>query len=89
MRAGVDSRLLAFADRNGLKITSGRGGVHNVGSKHYRGLAIDVRSRGLTDAVIEHLKRDAEQHGLLVRDERQRPPGQKVWSAPHLHIEVL
>jgi hypothetical protein len=84
----VDPRLLAWCDRNGLKITSGRGGVHNKGSKHGRGLAVDVRSRGLTDAFVEHLKRDAEQHGLLVRDERVRPKGQKIWNGEHLHCEV-
>ena len=26
--------------------------------------------------------------GVIVRDERKRPNGQKVWSAPHLHLEI-
>jgi hypothetical protein len=93
--AGCDSRLLSFALRNGLIITSGRGGQHNVGSKHYRGLAIDVSVRHnragapLTEDFISHLKRDCAAHGLLLRDERTRPPGQKVWAGPHLHCEVI
>jgi hypothetical protein len=85
---GVDQRLLDFADRNGLHITSGRGGLHNLHSKHYLGEAIDVRSRGLTEAFVEHLERDARQHGLTLRDERNRPLGQKIWGGPHLHLEV-
>jgi hypothetical protein len=91
---GVDGRLLAFADRNGLVITSGRGGHHNVGSKHYRGEAIDVSVRHdrrgvpLSAERIGHLARDCGQHGLRLRDERTRPPGQAVWGGPHLHVEV-
>lgn len=85
---GVDQRLLDFAARNGLTITSGRDGHHNTGSLHYRGLALDFRSRGLKSAFIAHLGRDADQHGLTLRDERKRPPGQLVWGGPHLHLEV-
>ena len=25
---------------------------------------------------------------LIVRDERTRPPGQRVWGGPHLHVEI-
>src|SRR6266540_1817829 len=88
IRQGVDNRLLHFASVNGLRITSGRHGKHNVGSKHYRGLAIDVSCRSMTAARIEHLKRSARAAGLYIRDERRRPRGQKIWSGPHLHIEV-
>lgn len=99
-RAGVDPRLLHFADRNGLVITSGRGGKHNTGSKHSRGLAIDVSVRRnrvgapLTDSYIEHLKRDCAASGLRLLDERRRPirhdgTPQPVWSGPHLHVEVM
>jgi hypothetical protein len=85
---GVRPELLAFCLRNGLFITSAKDSTHNVGSKHYRGEAVDVRSRSLEEAFIGHLKRDAEQHSLILRDERKRPPGQKVYGGPHLHIEM-
>lgn len=86
---GVDSRLLQFARRNNLKITSARDGRHNVGSKHGRGKAIDFRTRGLSEEFWQHLARDAYQHQLKLRDERVRPLGQKVWSGPHGHCETL
>lgn len=86
--AGVDQRLLAFAERNNLFVTSGRDGHHNVGSKHPLGLALDFRTRGMAEEFWQHLVRDAEQHGLKLRDERQRPKHQAIWSAPHGHVEV-
>lgn len=85
---GVDHRLIEFCVRNGLFATSARDGHHNVGSKHYEGKAIDFRSRGLTEEFVAHLERDAQQSGLTLRDERQRPPGQKVWNGPHWHLET-
>jgi hypothetical protein len=90
---GVDQPLIDFADRNGLVITSGRGGRHNPGSKHYLGKALDFsvrhdrRGNPITEERWEHLARDAREHGMLLRDERQRPPGQAVWSGPHGHVE--
>jgi len=86
---GVDGRLLSFAHRNGLHITSGREGRHNIGSKHYSGKAIDFRTRGLSEEFWQHLERDALEHGLKLRDERLRPHGQKVWGGPHAHLETL
>lgn len=88
MLAGVDARLLAYAERNQIFITAGRDGRHNPGSKHPLGQAIDFRSRGLTSAFIGHLQRDALAHGLHLIDERQRPAPGRVWSAPHFHVEV-
>lgn len=85
---GVDQRLIDFVHRNGLVVTSARGGKHNVGSKHPLGEAVDVRSRGLTEEFIGHLIRDADAHGLRLRDERVRPPHQAVWGGPHLHVET-
>lgn len=84
---GVDPRLIAYAKRNGLHITSTLGGKHNKNSKHPLGKAIDFRSRGLTDEFVEHLKRDAHDSDLILRDERVKPPKQKIWSAPHFHLE--
>lgn len=86
---GVDPRLLAFCHRNGLVVTSGRNGKHNAHSKHPRGLALDFRSRTLTEEFVLHLFRDAKKSGLRLLDERTRPPGQKVWGGPHFHVEVL
>ncbi len=85
---GVDARLIEFCIRNGLYVTSAHDGTHNTGSKHYRGEAIDFCSRGLKPEFVEHLKRDAERHGLTLRDERKRPPGQKVYGGPHWHLEI-
>lgn len=85
---GVDDRLLEFCRRNGLVVTAGRNGRHNVGSKHPKGEAIDFRTKGMAEEFWGHLERDARQHGLILRDERTRPPGQKMYSGPHGHVEV-
>lgn len=85
---GMFEDLSSFATSNGFTITSGKGGKHNPGSKHYEGLAIDVRTRDKTPSEIERFIAAAQARGLRVLDERQRPKGQKVWSGPHLHIEA-
>jgi hypothetical protein len=91
---GVAPALVAFCRRNGLKITCGKNGHHNLGSKHYRGEALDFSARHLISGAplsaeyVAHLYRDASASGLLIRDERTRPPGQKVWGGPHFHVEV-
>jgi len=89
VRAGVDPRLLAFADAHRLVITCGRGGKHNLGSKHPKGEAFDFRTRGMTEEFFRELEVDARAKGLLIRDERKRPLHQKVWSGPHGHCEVV
>ena len=61
---------------------------HNVGSRHYDGKAIDVRTRDKTEAEIQALIAEAQAKGYRVVDERTRPNGQKVWTGPHLHIEI-
>lgn len=61
---------------------------HNVGSAHYQGRAIDVRTLGMTNQQVEDLIRDARAAGYKVRDERIRPQGQKVWGGAHVHIEA-
>ncbi len=90
----MDRRLLSFADRNGLKITAGKNGKHNVGSRHYVGRALDFSVRVLRNGrpfppgYWEHLERDAKQHNLVLLDERTRPPGQVVYGGPHGHVQV-
>jgi hypothetical protein len=80
--------LSALAKENNFVVTSAKGGQHNVGSKHYLGLAIDVRTRGKSESAINEFMKICRAHGLIVRDERTRPTNQKVWSGAHLHIEI-
>jgi hypothetical protein len=79
--------LTGFASQHGFDVTSTTGGQHNVGSKHYQGKAIDVRTRNKSPEEIANFIAKAEQQGYKVMDERQRPAGQAVWSGPHLHLE--
>lgn len=72
----------------GVTVTSMTSGKHNVGSKHYQGRAVDVRTRDKTPAQIAAIKKEAARRGFRVIDERTRPAGQKVWGGPHLHIEA-
>ncbi len=85
---GVDPRLIAFAKIHKLYVTCGTNGVHNVGSKHAKGEALDVRARDMSDAAVKQLAVLAREHGLRLLDERKRPVGQKVWSGSHIHLEV-
>ena len=69
-----------------LTITSANDGTHSKGSKHYRGLAVDMRSWDKDDAqqvlwgtILAYL---APRWNLAVFDERARDKG------PHYHIEV-
>ena len=80
--------LAALAAAHNFVVTSAKAGRHNVGSKHYRGLAIDVRTRDKTAAECEAFIKLCRARGLLVRDERKRPAGQRVWTGAHLHVEI-
>lgn len=80
--------LAEFASTEGFTVTSTTGGKHNAHSKHFRGLAIDVRTRGKTDAQISAFITKAKNQGIIVRDERCKPAGQKIWSGAHLHLEI-
>jgi hypothetical protein len=82
------SALLKFARDLGLRVTSTTGGTHNTGSLHAYGRAIDVGANGLSDRDIDALTQAAKARGWILRDERTRPQGQRVWSGPHLHLEV-
>lgn len=80
--------LADFAKENNLTVGSTTGGRHNTGSRHYTGNAIDIKGSGaFDDATVNTLKSSAASRGLLVRDERRRPPRQKVWGGPHIHVE--
>lgn len=80
--------LKAFAEARGFTVTSTTGGKHNKGSKHFRGLAIDVRTRDKSDAEIDKFITAARSCGIIVRDERRSPRNQKIWSGAHLHLEL-
>ncbi len=80
--------LLKVAEENKFQVTSTTGDTHNVGSKHYLGLAIDVRTKDKTAKQVEDFIKLLRNEGLIVRDERVRPPGQKIWNGSHLHIEI-
>lgn len=83
------SDLTDFAKQQNLTVGSTTGGHHNRGSKHYRGEAIDIHNSGqMTNEQVASLSQTAIDYGLKVRDERQRPKGQKVWGGPHVHIET-
>lgn len=60
---------------------------HNRNSAHYRGDALDVSVRGKTGAQVDALEAAAKDLGLIVRDERARPKGQKIWDGAHIHLE--
>lgn len=80
--------LIDFAKENKLTVGSTTGGRHNVGSKHYTGNAVDIKGSGaFSNDQVSTLKAAAAARGLLVRDERSRPRGQKVWGGPHIHVE--
>ncbi len=80
--------LIEFAEAEGFTVTSTNGGNHNKGSKHFRGLAIDVRTRDKTDSQIAAFIIKAKNRGITVRDEQRKPIGQKVWKGAHLHLEL-
>ena len=80
--------LVKIAEANNFRVTSTTGGSHNRGSKHFLGLAIDVRTRDKTANQITDFMNLVRNEGLTVLDERTRPPHQPVWGGPHLHIEI-
>jgi hypothetical protein len=82
---------LAFqAAMMGFTVTArGAQGAHNPGSRHFVGEAIDVRTAGKTPAEIADFIAFMRRQRYIVRDERVRPPGQAVWSGPHIHVETF
>lgn len=81
-------KLAAFARAHGFRITAGGATTgHNEHSLHYLGRAIDVSVKGQRHAAIAAFVARAVECGFHVRDETTRPPGQAVWSGPHLHVE--
>ncbi len=82
--------LLGFLQEKGLTPGSTTGGRHNVGSRHYTGNAVDIKgSGGFSDEQVAALTQEAASRGFKIRDERRRPPNQKVWGGPHVHLEYV
>lgn len=73
----------------GARVTSTTGDEHNVGSLHPSGAAMDIGVKEFDparqEALLTALRADPR---LYVVDERERPRGQAVWSAPHIHVEI-
>lgn len=69
----------------GAFITSGTDGVHRDDSKHYLGLAVDLRTRDLTSGEVTRLttalRRRLNGNGLLNR------PYQVIVEGTHIHVE--
>lgn len=64
---------------------------HNTDSAHGDNRALDVglnatNSKKTVQEIVT-LMANGIKAGLRARDERVRPPGQKVWSAAHIHFE--
>ena len=81
--------LVKVAESKGFVVTSTNGGHHNIGSKHYLGLAIDVRTRFKSNSDIDKFIIYCQNLGIKVKDERKKPANQKVWSGSHLHLELV
>ena len=81
------AKMTEVANESGARITSTTGGKHNPGSKHKRGEAIDFGAADTPPEEFERIANEYRRKGYKVTDERQRPPGQKVWSGPHGHVE--
>lgn len=93
---GVSGALLAFVEWLGkvhmamlsfpVVITSGSDGQHSIGSKHYVGKAIDLRtsdkSYSANDLVLAFINYNAPGRGVGCFDERH------LKSGAHLHLEV-
>jgi len=93
---GLDPKLFAFLTPLGLvalhlfdqpvTITSAKDALHGVGSKHYTGHAVDLRTRDMRlewqSTFLLVLTVLADRFGLTVFDERNLP------GEPHIHVET-
>lgn len=78
--------ITEIAERNQFTVTSDIGGRHKKDSKHYKGLAVDLRTRDKDEAEIRMITFVLESNGYVVLDERKRQPWSKHWTGPHLHV---
>lgn len=82
------TEIVKIVQGMGWKVTSTTQGKHNIGSLHPKGRAVDISVRDKTDFHVATLTEVLGNLGYVVRDERVRPKGQRVWSAPHVHVAL-
>ena len=80
--------IISIIEPFGWVVTSTTTGRHNTNSKHYRGKAVDVSVRNKSDFDIISITTLLQSAGYIVRDERTRPPLQRVWHGAHLHFAI-
>lgn len=73
--------------QQGAVVTSTTGGRHNPGSAHPKAERLTCGRRSCAGGGRSPAS-SSPSSNFLVRDERQRPAGQEVWSGEHLHIET-
>jgi hypothetical protein len=76
--------MSALCAANGFTVTASTNGKHKEGSRHYRGLAIDVRTKDKSKKQVDAFIILMQNEGYNVFDERTARS--KDWTAPHLHI---
>lgn len=80
--------IVKIVESLGWRVTATTNGRHNTGSKHPKGKAVDVSVKFKNDLDVMTLTEILTNQGYGVKDERIRPTGQLVWSAPHLHLYI-
>jgi len=80
--------LKRFAEHHGFVVTSTTGDRHAPNSRHYRGLAIDVRTKGRDPRDVENFMRQARDAGIRVLDERTNVFNSPNWTNEHLHLDL-
>lgn len=80
--------LKTVLDKYGLDtvITEGTGGEHSQGSLHYRGLALDVRSKHILDSGLKH--QILTEARVLLNGEFDLILESEGQPSEHFHIEV-
>jgi hypothetical protein len=83
--------LSTYALSRDFIVTDTTGSNHNKGSLHYTGHAIDMSVKQNPSKTKEQFDRFVANarlvSGIRVRDERTHPPGQEVWTGPHVHLD--
>jgi len=69
----------------GFRVTD-IGDVHNVGSLHGQGRAVDFSVKDKSKAEVDTFIKEMRAKGYNVKDERTKPSGQKVWTGPHIYV---
>jgi hypothetical protein len=76
--------MVAICKANGFTVTSTISDKHSPTSRHYRGLAIDVRAKDKSKRQVDDFIILLRNLGYNVLDERVSRS--KNWTGPHLHV---